>query len=148
MGSLQVSPPSVDVDTRMAEVTWSADTDSAIWYALPSVSNVTQGSDARSSTGSPPEHSLNAAKLSVQVSPPSKELAATRPRAPPLDQRSCWNTPMRLAGFVGLTATNGSTSAVAGTDSVPGSGGGAAPTVQPANGLGPEAGIGASTPNG
>ena len=31
VGSLQVSPPSVDVDTRMAEVTWSADTDSAIW---------------------------------------------------------------------------------------------------------------------
>ena len=74
------------------------------------MSKVTHGSDARSYAGSSePEHSLNSAKLSAHVVP-FVERDATSPRAPPLDHRSCWNTPMRLCGGIGLTATNGSTS--------------------------------------
>src|SRR5437763_13107727 len=75
---------------------------------------------------------LKCGNVRVQVAPLSNDAAVTRPRAPPLDQRSCWNAAIRFAGLVGLTATNGSTSASGKT--VPGP-----PTVQPANGLEPVA---------
>src|SRR5919198_596650 len=72
---------------------------------------------------------------SVQVLPPSWLVEATRPCAPPFDQRSCWKTPTMLLGFCGFTATKGSTSLL--TKFVPGP-----PTVQAANGLSPETSIG------
>src|SRR5467141_661781 len=71
------------------------------------------------------------AKDSLHVAPPSWLADATRPWAPPFDQRSCWKTLTMLAGFAGLTATNGSTSLF--TQFVPGP-----PTVQPENGLRPD----------
>src|SRR5437016_12275527 len=78
---------------------------------------------------------LKWAQDSAHVEPPSWLVAATSPWAPPFDHRSCWKTPTMLAGFVGLTATNGSTSLF--TKFVP-----APPTVQLANGLRPETSIG------
>jgi hypothetical protein len=47
---------------------------------------------------------------SLQESPPSLLTPATRPRAPPSDQRSCCHVLTMLSGFVGLTSTQGSTS--------------------------------------
>ena len=47
----------------------------------------------------------------AQVWPPSRETPASTPLALPFDQRSCCQTPTRFPGFVGLTATHGSTSA-------------------------------------
>jgi hypothetical protein len=44
------------------------------------------------------------------VAPPVNDAAAISACAPPFDQRSCWKTPTMLLGFVGFTATNGSTS--------------------------------------
>src|SRR5204863_6698297 len=69
--------------------------------------------------------------------PPLNETAVTSPRAPPLDQRSCWKTPITLPGACGLTATHGSTSAF--TLLVPGGEPGSSPVVQAANGLGTDA---------
>src|SRR5690349_3149360 len=92
----------------------------------------TQGSEARSYP-SPPAQALKGSGVSLQVFPPLKEEAATKPCAPPFDQRSCWKAPMMLLVFAGLTATQGSTSAfwklvpVCATPSQPG-----------AKGLGPE----------
>src|SRR5437867_1698087 len=54
VGGPQLAPPVVDLDTRTADVSRSADADSEIWYAFPSLSNVTHGSEARSYV--PPEH--------------------------------------------------------------------------------------------
>src|SRR5206468_10819401 len=82
-----------------------------------------------------PEQVLKWAHDSVQVVPPSWLVDATRPCAPPFDQRSCWKTPTMLLGFAGFTATNGSTSLL--TKFVPGP-----PTVQAANGLRPETSTG------
>jgi hypothetical protein len=48
---------------------------------------------------------------SAQVLPPSVEKAVLRPRALPLDQRSCWKAAMMSDRWAGLTATDGSTSA-------------------------------------
>ena len=47
VGSLHVSPPSVDLLTRTAETVKSALAERLIWYASPFAANVTQGSDAR-----------------------------------------------------------------------------------------------------
>ena len=60
----------------------------------------------------PPAQLLNLGALCVQVRPPSVLTPASRPCAPPSDQRSCCQNPTTLFGFVGLTATEGSTSAV------------------------------------
>src|SRR5207248_11681251 len=43
--------------------------------------------------------------------PESDDHAVNTPLAPPLDQRSCCHTAIRLAGLAGLMATCGSTSA-------------------------------------
>src|SRR5437763_2157335 len=83
---------------------------------------------------------LKWAQDSVHVEPPSWLVDATRPWAPPFDQRSCWKTPTMLLGFAGLTATKGSTSLF--TKFVPGP-----PTVQPANGLDPETSTGPAAAN-
>src|SRR5581483_1627138 len=48
VGSPHVSPPSVDLLTRMAEVSRSALAERLIWYASPLGANVTHGSEARS----------------------------------------------------------------------------------------------------
>ncbi len=86
----------------------------------------------------PPAHLLKCGgDGSAQVEPPSEDTAVARPRAPPLDQRSCWKTAMRCDGLAGSTATAGSTSAF--TLLVPGGDPGSRPPVQPANGLGPDA---------
>src|SRR5215207_8607700 len=45
-----------------------------------------------------------------QLLPPLVPTPATSPRAPPLDQRSCCQIPTTLAGLVGLTSIQGSTS--------------------------------------
>src|SRR3954471_8021835 len=71
----------------------------------------TQGSEARSYP-SPPAQALKGSGVSPQVLPPSNEKPATRPCAPPFDQRSCCQVPMTLLVFAGLTATHGSTSAL------------------------------------
>jgi hypothetical protein len=55
---------------------------------------------------------LKWANVLAHVCPPSKVYAVTRPCAPPFDQRSCWKTATMLFAFVGLTATQGSTSAL------------------------------------
>src|SRR6266851_4002429 len=70
-------------------------------YAVPSGPMETQGSEARS-YGAPVNgsrmalgaHALKGRVLSPQVLPPLDENPATRPRAPPFDQRSCCQTPM------------------------------------------------------
>src|SRR4051812_11799770 len=70
---------------------------------------LTHGSLARSYC--PPLHFVNGAWLTAQVWPPSNVAAASRPTDPPLDQRSCCQTPTRCIGLVGSIAANGSTSA-------------------------------------
>src|SRR5512135_655293 len=99
-------------------------------YAVPSGPMETQGSEARP-YGAPVNgsrmalgaHTLKGRVVSPQVVPPLTEKPATSPCAPPLFQRSCCQTPIRLTFAVptvaGLTATNGSTSAL--TNTVPGS---------------------------
>src|SRR5713101_57509 len=88
-------------------------------YAVPSGPMETQGSEARSygvpvngsKTGLiPVTHPLKGNWLSPQVAPPSVEKPASRPCAPPFDQRSCCQTPMMLPAVCGLTATKGSSS--------------------------------------
>src|SRR5712692_3176995 len=89
-------------------------------YAVPSGPMETQGSEARS-YGAPVNGSkmglipvtqpLKGNWLSPQVLPPSVEKPASRPCAPPFDQRSCCQTPMLLSAVCGLTATKGSSSA-------------------------------------
>ncbi len=54
----------------------------------------------------------NFAVLRVQVCPPSKVAALTIPFEPPLDHRSCCQTPIRCWGLVGSIAIDGSTSAL------------------------------------
>src|SRR3989442_5341115 len=74
--------------------------------------------------------------------PPLWVPPATRPLAPPLDQRSCCHTPTMFLGFVGFTSTHGSTSAL--RKFVPGS-----PKMsQAANGLGPETNVRGATLKG
>ena len=90
---------------------------------------VTHGSDARSKlpplAGVPPLQRDIGAAARVQVPPPSNVNAVTGPREPPPDQRSCCQAPMKWLGLAGLTAMNGSTSAltytvpIAGTPSQP-----------------------------
>src|SRR2546423_14538116 len=53
----------------------------------------------------------------VHVRPPSSDMPVNIPLAPPVDQRSCCQTPTTLFAFRGLSATIGSTSAL--TYSVP-----------------------------
>ena len=66
-----------------------------------------------------------------QVAPPSNDTAETRPRADPLDQRSCCHIARRWEEFAGFTARLGSTSAF--TNTVP------PEVLQPAaKGVGPE----------
>src|SRR4029450_802230 len=70
-----------------------------------------------------------------QLVPPLRLTPATRPRAPPLDQRSCCQMPAMLSGSVGLTSIHGSTSLLRTTVpawSAP------PPAVQPRNALVPE----------
>src|SRR5215471_10094210 len=75
---------------------------------------------------------LNGRVVSPQLAPPLELDAATRPWAPPFDQRSCWKTATRLAELAGFTLAKGSTSAL--TKLVPD-----CPAFeQPAYGLGPE----------
>src|SRR5438477_11190350 len=113
VGADQPAPPVLDLATNNAESTSSPEIEREIWYALPAGSNVTQGSEARSYEllAGLPEQVENAAKFLAQVVPPSPDRAVTSPREPPSDHRSCWKTPMTLFELVGLTATNGSTSA-------------------------------------
>src|ERR1700687_3180851 len=56
----------------------------------------------------------------LQVRPPSSDTAVNNPSAPPVDQRSCCQTPTMLLALRGLSATIGSTSAL--TYSVPNAG--------------------------
>src|SRR6266511_1474646 len=84
VGSLQLSPPSVDLATSMAAVLKSAVADRLIKYPLPFGANVTHGSEARSRSpplaAVPPEHVLKwAHECTGHVCPPSWETAATRP---------------------------------------------------------------------
>src|SRR5262249_22996846 len=86
---------------------------------------------------------LKCAHDSAHVAPPLNDVDATSPCAPPFDHRSCWKTPTRWSGFVGSTATRGSTSAF--SNSVPDCG----TTSQPGgNGLGCEATDGGVAMNG
>ena len=78
---------------------------------MPSGEMVTHGSEAREK--SPPVQRVNGAERCVQVRPPSTDTPVMFPRAPPFDQRSCCQTPIRRFGLVGSTATIGSTSALA-----------------------------------
>ena len=76
----------------------------------------------------------------VQLAPPSRETVVPSPLAPPFENRSCWNTPIRLLVVSGFTSTHGSTSELA--YSVPFWG---APWHAGANGLRPEAWTGGPT---
>src|SRR5256885_10030116 len=88
-------------------------------YAVPSGPMETQGSEARL-YGAPVNgslmalgaHPLKGRVVSPQLAPPLVEKPATRPCAPPFDQRSCCQTPMMFFGLAGLTETQGSTSAL------------------------------------
>src|SRR5436190_9638279 len=71
----------------------------------------------------------------VHDAPPLVLTPATKPRAPPLDQRSCCQMPTTRAEFVGSTSTQGSTSLLA--NSVP-DWVSALSAVQPLNGLVPD----------
>src|SRR5215469_7595207 len=110
-GALHVRPPSMERDTSMARSAVVSLKAYAIWYAVPLAANVTHGSLARSKA--PPAHCENATVALVQVWPESNEAALTFPLAPPLFQRSCCQTAIRLLASVGLTASCGSTSALA-----------------------------------
>src|SRR5438067_166899 len=68
-----------------------------------------------------------------QLLPPSWLTLATSLLEPPLEYRSCWNPPTRLAGFAGFTAICGSTSVPRKTVPL-----WAAPLQPAANGLGPD----------
>src|SRR4051794_34650818 len=72
------------------------------------------------------------------VAPPSFVQLATRPRAPPLFQRSCWYMPTMLKGFVGLMSERGSGSAF-GYKVLKACCPTGSSAVQPVNGLAPEA---------
>src|SRR5713226_2428447 len=94
----------------------------------------TQGSEARSywsAVGVPDAQASKGSVVSPQVLPPSNEKPATRPCAPPFDQRSCCQTPTMFEESAGFTATYGSTSAFVYT--VPGP-----PMLHAAYGLGPD----------
>ena len=114
-GSLQVSPPSVDLLARIALSAFVSLNDSAIWCTTPFGENVAHGSEARWKSpplaAVPPAQMLKWANERVQLAPPLNEVDATSPCAPPFDQRSCWNAPTMWSGLVGSTATRGSTSA-------------------------------------
>src|SRR5919201_1445013 len=75
-----------------------------------------------------------------QVAPPSFDQLATRPRAPPSLQRSCWYMPTMFDEFVGFTSARGSGSAF-GKSTLPSFNSWSATlsAVQFANGVGPEA---------
>jgi hypothetical protein len=47
-----------------------------------------------------------------QLAAPLVDAQEVSPRAPPSGQRSCWDAPVISAGFIGFTATCGSTSAL------------------------------------
>src|SRR5205823_13321198 len=81
-------------------------------YALPSGPIETQGSDARSKLKPPGAQALKGSVVSPQVRPLLNEKPATRPWAPPKLFRSCCQTPTTLPALAGLTATQGSTSAL------------------------------------
>jgi hypothetical protein len=74
------------------------------------LSKLTHGSVARRYSALPPEQAEKGGYRRVHVAPPFVENAAPVLWAAPSFQRSCWNTPMTFDGFVGLTATNGSSS--------------------------------------
>ena len=58
----------------------------------------------------PPEQSVIFGMMTFSKwLPPSVLTTATRLRAPPFDQRSCWRPPTIFRGFIGLTSTQGST---------------------------------------
>ena len=58
----------------------------------------------------PPAQVVNRGAVGNQFWPPSREKPASSPWAPPSNHRSCCQNPTTLFGFVGLTATEGSTS--------------------------------------
>src|SRR5580704_1900094 len=75
---------------------------------VPSGPIDTHGSLARAAE--PPEFTVAPGiGMSVQVLPPSVLTPATMPREPPLDQRSCCQTPTKCFGLLGSTAIYGST---------------------------------------
>src|SRR5262249_15531142 len=82
-------------------------------YAVPSGPIETHGSDARL-YGLPVNgsriafgaHALNGSVVSPQVAPPSELKPATRPCAPPFDQRSCCQTPTTFAWLVPTAAAS------------------------------------------
>src|SRR4051812_46061506 len=75
---------------------------------VPVGPNDTHGSVARAS-GPPVVRDTPGSGVAVQWLPWSSLTPTTMPRAPPLDHRSCCQTPTRLLARVGLAATNGST---------------------------------------
>src|SRR5215472_10702840 len=121
-GVCQWSPPSVDrltmIELAPPKPGPLASNESLIEYATwPSAETLTQGSVARlkkpGEPGAAPAQTLNRGWLaaSAQVAPPSRETTLVRPLEPPSFQRSCWTAPTMWSGFVGSTATYGSTSA-------------------------------------
>src|SRR5215212_10283528 len=137
-GADHVAPPFVDRLARIAVMKPLGSSASAIWWAVPSGPKDTHGSVARVASGSvePAQVLHGIGATAVQVAPPSVERPVPRPFEPPSVQRSCCQTPTRLFGFVGLTATHGSTSAL--TKTSPGGGPPLWPSVHAAKGLGPE----------
>src|SRR5690349_6174713 len=117
---VQVWPPSVVLENqdgprnaaawRSASALWLGDTSrSQTAYAVPSGPMETQGSEARlygvpvnGSKMAPGAQPLKGRGVSPQVLPPLSENPATKPCAPPFDQRSCCQTPMIFFWLAGL----------------------------------------------
>src|SRR5690349_17270069 len=94
-GASQVRPPSVERDERRACVPVGLRRERLMKWAVPSGAMETQGSEAREKRALGSAQVEKAGVARVQVRPPSKEAAETSPLAPPSDQRSCCQTPMR-----------------------------------------------------
>jgi hypothetical protein len=115
IGSLQERPPSSDFETRIAlsgrppAAVMPPLAERLIAWRSPFGAKECQGSEARTQSGFPP-HVLKGSVTCVQLPPPFVLTPATRPRAPPFDQRSCCHVATMFSGSVGLTSTHGSTS--------------------------------------
>ena len=118
-GRPHVTPPSAERDTSIALAEPGASVaplnESASAYAMPPGDTAIHGSVVRSKSpplvAFPPVQCAKGIAETVQLRPSSKDAPTSSPCAPPFDQRSCCQAPMRLVGLDGLIATKGSTSA-------------------------------------
>jgi hypothetical protein len=115
VGSLHDDSPWRILDTRTALRVVVRSTDRLIDHRSPFGAHDTHGSDDRPKSpplaGVPPAQMLKCGTERAKVRPPSWLTAATRPCAPPSDQRSCCHMPATSMALLGRIANHGSTSA-------------------------------------